>query len=78
MCLASFDVQNPLFSPISILHQFALGLSLGAVANLKSKWRSKTSIFFNVDANWDPDIDDMTLLHICTYMEKDHEAFERM
>ena len=34
--------------------------------------------FLNVDAHWDPDIDDMTLLHICTYMEKEHEAFERM
>ena len=31
-----------------------------------------------MDAHWDPDIDDMTLLHICTHMEKEHEAFERM
>ena len=34
--------------------------------------------FFNVDANWDPDIDDMTLSQICTYIEKEHETFERM
>lgn len=34
--------------------------------------------FFNVDANWDPHIDDMTVSQICTYIEKEHEAFERM
>jgi hypothetical protein len=32
--------------------------------------------FFNVDANWDPDIDDMTLSQICTYIEKEHMAHE--
>ena len=31
-----------------------------------------------MDAHWDHDIDDMTLPHICTYMDKEHEAFEGM
>ena len=38
----------------------------------------KRRFYFNVDAHWDPDIDDMTLSQICTYMENEHEAFKRI
>ena len=77
MCHASFDAQNPLFPPISILASVRAWIVVWCRRKFKIKMEIENIDFFNVDANWDPDIDDITLSQICTYIEKEHEAFER-
>jgi hypothetical protein len=53
--------KNPLFPLISILSSVRAWIVVWCRRKFKVKMEIENIDFFNVDANWDPDIDDMTL-----------------